>query len=179
MIEEECNTNGNNQTKTMAVHHHPPIEKKHFKKLFIFLFMLAFHPVFSQNVHHKDISTIKSNRAASNDAITRHDVDGIAKFWLDDFVQVIGRGVYQTGKDSIMASWKALFNSNSQVAYTRNPKEITISDNDTLAWEQGEWIGIHSYSKGGNYAAMWIKRNGNWMLKAELFVSLKANKQQE
>jgi hypothetical protein len=105
-------------------------------------------------------------------------LQGMAKFWLDDFVQVIGRGIYQTGKDSIAASWKALFKSDSQIAYIRNPEEITISDNDTLAWERGEWIGIHSYSKGGNYAAMWIKRNGNWMLKAELFVSLKANKQQ-
>jgi ketosteroid isomerase-like protein len=165
----------------MEIHHHPKPEKKNFKEfrkeLFIFLFMLTFHQAFTQNIHNNDIATIKSNRAASNDAITRHDVDGIAKFWLDDFVQVIGRGIYQTGKDSIIASWKALFNSNSQVAYTRDPKEITISDNDTLAWEQGEWIGIHTYSKGGNYAAMWIKRNGNWMLKAELFVSLKANKQ--
>ena len=166
--------------KNMEVHHHPKRVKKNFKEyrkvLFIFLFILSFHQAFEQN--NNDIATIKSNRAASNDAITRHDVDGIAKFWLDDFVQIIGRGTYQTGKDSIVASWKALFNSNSQVVYIRNPKEITLSDNDTLAWEQGEWIGVHSYSKGGNYAAMWIKRNGGWMLKAELFVSLKANKEQ-
>ena len=166
--------------KNMEVHHHPKRVKKNFKEyrkvLFIFLFILSFHQAFEQN--NNDIATIKSNRAASNDAITRHDVDGIAKFWLNDFVQVIGRGTYQTGKDSIVASWKALFNSNSQVVYIRNPKEITLSDNDTLAWEQGEWIGVHSYSKGGNYAAMWIKRNGSWMLKAELFVSLKANKEE-
>jgi ketosteroid isomerase-like protein len=166
----------------MEAHHHPKVEKKNLKEygkeLIIFLFIFAFHQAFSQNTHNNDIATIKFNRAASNDAITRHDVDGIAKFWLDDFVQVIGRGVYQTGKDSIVASWKALFNSNSQIAYIRNPEEIIISDNDTLAWERGEWIGIHSYSKGGNYAAMWIKRTGNWMLKAELFVSLEANKQQ-
>ena len=166
----------------MEAHHHPKVEKKNLKEygkeLIIFLFIFPFHPAFSQNTHNNDIATIKFNRAASNDAITRHDVDGIAKFWLDDFVQVIGRGVYQTGKDSIVASWKALFNSNSQIAYIRNPEEIIISDNDTLAWERGEWIGIHSYSKGGNYAAMWIKRTGNWMLKAELFVSLEANKQQ-
>jgi ketosteroid isomerase-like protein len=166
----------------MEVHHQPKVKKENFKEyrkeLFIFLFMLSFHQAFSQNTHSNDIATIKSNRAASNDAIRRHDVDGIAKFWLDDFVQVIGRGIYQTGKDSIMASWKTLFKSDSQIAYIRNPEEITISDNDTLAWERGKWIGIHSYSKGGNYAAMWIKRNQNWMLKAELFVSLKANKQQ-
>ena len=166
----------------MELHHHSKVEKKNFKEyrkeLFIFFFILSFHQAFAQNMHNNDITTIKFNRAASNTAIAKHDVNGIAKYWLDDFVQVIGRGIYQTGKDSIMASWKALFKSDSQIAYIRNPEEITISDNDTLAWERGEWIGIHSYSKGGNYAAMWIKRNQNWMLKAELFVSLKANKQQ-
>ena len=148
------------------------------KLLFIFLFMVFFHFSIAQNMHSNDIATIKSYRAASNDAIARHDVDGIAKYWLDDFVQIIGRGVYQTGKDSIVAGWKTLFKNSPQIAYVRNPGEIVVSDNDTLAWERGKWIGIHSYSKGGNYAAMWIKRDGNWMLKAELFVSLKANKQQ-
>ena len=167
----------------MEVHHHPKIEKKNFKEsrkeFFIFLFLLSFHHTFSQNTHNNDITTIKSNRAASNDAIISHDVNGIAKFWLDDFVQVIGRGTYETGKENISASWEALFNSNPQVVYIRTPEKIIISDNDTTAWENGKWMGIHTYSKGGNYAAMWIKRNGNWMLKAELFVSLKANKQQE
>ncbi|HUZ59562.1 MAG TPA: hypothetical protein VMU83_12345 [Hanamia sp.] len=148
------------------------------KLLFIFLFMVFFHFAIAQNMHSNDIATIKSCRVASNNAIARHDVDGIAKYWLHDFVQIIGRGVYQTGKDSIVASWKTLFKSNPQIGYVRNPNEIVVSDNDTLAWENGKWIGIHSYSKGGNYAAMWIRRNGTWMLKAELFVSLKANKQQ-
>jgi ketosteroid isomerase-like protein len=148
------------------------------KLLLIFLPMVFFHLASAQNMHSQDIATIKSCRAASNDAIARHDVDGIAKYWLDDFVQIIGRGVYQTGKDSIVASWKTLFKKSPQVSYVRNPNEIVVSDNDTMAWERGKWIGIHSYSKGGNYAAMWIKRNGTWMLKAELYVSLKANKQQ-
>ena len=148
------------------------------KLLFIFLLMVFFHFAIAQNIHTNDIATIKSYRAASNHAIARHDVNGIAKYWLDDFVQIIGRGVYQTGKDSVVASWKTLFKSNPQIGYVRNPNEIVVSDNDTLAWERGTWIGIHSYSKGGNYAAMWIKRNGTWMLKAELYVSLKANKQQ-
>ena len=138
----------------------------------------VFHQAFAQNMHNDDVATIKSNRVASNKAIAKHDVNGISKFWMDDFVQVIGRGTYETGKENIVASWKELFNSSPQISYVRNPEEIIISDNDTLAWERGKWIGINSYSKGGNYAAMWIKRNGNWMLKAELFVSLEANKEQ-
>jgi ketosteroid isomerase-like protein len=145
------------------------------RTILIFLFALSAQLLFAQD-HSNDIAVIKSYRSASNDAITKHDVDGISKFWMDDFVQVIGRGTYQTGKQNIAASWKELFNSNPQIAYVRTPKEIIISDNDTMAWESGRWTGIHSYSKGGNYSAMWIKRNDVWMLKAELFVSLEVNK---
>jgi len=142
-----------------------------------FLFIIS--NSMSAQSNNDDVAIIKQNRTASNAAIAKHDVDGIAKFWLDDFVQVIGRGTYETGKENIKASWKALFDNNTQVSYIRNPEEIIISDNDTLAWEKGKWIGIHTYSKDGNYAAMWIKRNGAWMLKAELFVSLEANKQEQ
>jgi ketosteroid isomerase-like protein len=170
----------------MEVHHYPQIDGishrekkfKEFKKqiLFSFLCILLCYPSFTQSMHSSDIANIKSYRAASNDALKKHDINGMAKYWLNDFVQVIGRGTYQTGKDTIIASWKDLFRSNPQVSYIREPEEVIISDNDTMAWERGKWIGIHSYSKGGNYAAMWIKRKNNWMLKAELFVSLKANK---
>ncbi|MGN6602923.1 MAG: YybH family protein [Ginsengibacter sp.] len=158
----------------------PPVKNlKGLNALFLLLSMLCLHPSFAQSKHNIDIANIKSNRAVSNDAIAKHDVKGIAQFWLDDFVQVIGRGTYETGKGKIAASWQALFNSNSQVVYVRTPENIIISDNDTMAWESGKWTGIHTYSKGGNYSAMWIKRNGNWMLKAELFVSLEANKHRE
>jgi len=158
-------------------HLHGKKKSKGLKVIFLFLSMLCFHPSFTQSVQRNDIAIIKSNRALSNAAIAKHDVDGIAKFWLDDFVQVIGRGTYETGKQNISASWRTLFNSNPQVTYVRIPQDIIISDNDTMAWETGKWTGIHTYSKGGNYSAMWIKRNGNWMLKAELYVSLKADKQ--
>lgn len=158
-------------------HLHGKKNLKELKVLFLFLSILCFHRSFAQNTHNNDIAIIKSNRAASNNAIARHDVDGMSKYWLDDFVQVIGRGTYETGKENISASWKKLFKANPKVVYVRIPEEIIISDNDTMAWETGKWTGIHTYSKGGNYSAMWIKRNGSWMLKAELFVSLKANKQ--
>lgn len=152
--------------------------KKLLKRIIIPAFFIISNSISAQT-SNADVEIIKANRALSNAAIAAHDVDGISKFWFDDFVQVIGRGTYETGKENIAASWKALFESNAQVSYVRNPQEIIISDNDTLAWESGKWIGIHTYSKGGNYSAMWIKRNNVWMLKAELFVSLEVNKQEQ
>ena len=115
---------------------------------------------------------IKSQRAASNVAIAKHDVAGIARYWLPDFVQVRGNASHLVGKDSVTASWSALFASNPEVSYTRNPSEIIISKNDTLAWETGKWTAIKSYSNGGNYSAMWRKKNNEWKLQAEIFVSL-------
>ena len=148
------------------------------RSIFIFVFVLTAQVLFAQ-CHDDDIAIIRSYRNSSNQAIAKHDVNGISQFWLDDFIQVIGRGTYESGKKNIIASWQALFNSNQQVVYVRIPEKIIVSDNDTMAWENGKWTGSHTYSKGGNYAAMWIKRNGIWMLKAELYVSLKPEKQQQ
>jgi ketosteroid isomerase-like protein len=143
------------------------------KNLFtIILPLFLFQTIIAQSNKQKQVAIIKASREASNKAIAVHDVDGIAKFIRDDFVQVRGNASYLSGKDSIVNSWKQLFISNPNVKYIRNPDKILISDNDTLAWETGKWIGINSYSKGGNYSAMWRKTNMEWKLQAELFVSL-------
>lgn len=143
------------------------------QKIFLlFFFFLAFQSSFGQNTNDKNIALIQSAREASNQAIAKHDIDGISKFWYDDFVQVRGNSTSLTGKDTIVASWKKLFNDNPTVVYIRTPLQITISTNDTLAWETGTWKAFNSYSHGGNYSAMWRKSNDTWKIQAELFVSL-------
>ena len=143
------------------------------KNLFtILLSLFFFQTIIAQSNKQKEVATIKASREASNKAIAAHDINGIAKFLRDDFVQVRGNASSLTGKDTIVNSWKQLFNSSPNVKYIRNPDKIMISDNDTLAWETGKWIGINSYSKGGNYSAIWRKTNKEWKLQAELFVSL-------
>ena len=142
------------------------------KLLFFLCFLLSAQLVFAQT-YKQDVAAIKSSRLASNEAIAKHNIDGIAKFWLPDFVQTIGRGVSTTGKDAVIAGWKELFKTNKAVSYTRTPTNIVVGDNGIMAWETGTWAAKSSYSKGGNYSAMWRKVNGTWMLQAELFVSLK------
>ncbi len=132
------------------------------------LFLSCFEFISAQ----KDISEIKAKRLSSNKAIAAHDISGISEFLMEDFVQIKGNASHITGKDTVIASWKQFFAANPTVSYIRNPTEIIISDNDTLAWETGKWIGINSYSKGGNYSAMWRKSNNVWKIQAELFVSL-------
>ena len=142
------------------------------KQVFLPFFLLQLAHAAPAQTGVQQVAIIKAQRAASNTAIAKHDVAGIAKYRLPDFVQVRGNATCLVGKDSIMASWAALFAANPQVAYIRNPAEIIISKNDSLAWETGKWSAIKSYSRGGKYSAMWRKKNNEWKLQAEIFVSL-------
>lgn len=137
------------------------------------LLLIGFITAPLQNNYEADIAVIRADRTSSNAAIARHDIDGMAKYWMPDFVQTIGRGITLTGKNMIKADWKEVFKANKTVAYVRTPTSITVGDNGIMAWETGTWEAKNSYSKGGNYSAMWRKTNGEWMLQAELFVSLK------
>lgn len=142
------------------------------KPLFSIYFSIALQFTFAQTSTGKDVELIKSLRAASNEAIARHDVDEMSKCWLEDIVLVRGNSTYLSGKDTIVAAWRKLFSDNPKVLYTRVPSQIIISSNDTLAWETGTWKATNSYSNGGNYSAMWKKLNNSWKIQAELFVSL-------
>ena len=143
------------------------------KKLWcLFVTLLVQISSLAQPTKKENESLIRASRAASNEAIAKQNVDGIAAYWLPDFVQIRGNGSHLVGKDSITSLWKKSFKENPKVGYVRNPSEIIISNTDSLAWENGTWIGINSYSKGGKYSAMWRKRKGVWKLQAELFVAL-------
>jgi len=142
------------------------------KIIILFVCSLINQYTFAQTEIDKNVALIKSARQASNDAIAKHDVEGISKFWYGNFVQVRGNSTYLSGKDTIVADWKKLFTENPSVVYIRTPSQIVISTNDTLAWETGTWKAFNSYSNGGNYSAMWRKSNNTWKIQAELFVSL-------
>ena len=136
-----------------------------------FLFLIL-QSSFAQTNKNKDVEIIKSLRIASNDALAKHDIEAMSKYWLDDLVLIRGNSSHLSGKDTIVAVWRKLFHDSPKIVYIRTPNQITISNNDTLAWESGTWKAFVSYSNGGNYSAMWKKSNNSWKILAELFVSL-------
>lgn len=141
------------------------------KFIFFLFFAMSFHTVFSQAQHDEQL--IRKARQASNDAITRMDVEAISKFWLDDYVVVRGSGTMQSGKEANKEDWKKIIKENPKTYFERIPSEIIISKNNPeLAWESGVWKGFNTYSKGGRYSAQWKKKDGEWKLQAELFVAL-------
>ena len=150
-------------------------------KFIAFLLLALFiKPVFAQSNKEKDIELIKSARKASNEAIKKHDIEGIGKAMNDDIVSVFGNGRSYIGKDSIISVFKQRFAAMPDLVFVRTPSVIRISNNDTLAWEKGNWKGFRTDRKtvntaGGNYAAMWCKRDGVWKTKSELYVALTSN----
>ncbi len=148
------------------------------KYTMVLLAVIIFRALPAQTNPQKDISAIRAARNASNVAIAKHDLKEIGKYWLKEFVVTAGNGGAMMGKDSVLAAFQKQFNTIPDISYVRTPEKITISDADTLAFETGKWVALKIQQKkpewlGGNYSAMWWKRNGEWKLRSELFVTLK------
>ena len=140
----------------------------------VILFVLFFISLqLSYSQIQNDEQLIRKAQQASNESIARKDIEGIIKFWLDDFVIIRGNGNIEIGKEHGMQSWKEMKEKTPQVYFERTPSEIIISKgNPDMAWESGTWKGFNTYSKGGKYSAQWKKKDGEWKLQAELFVAL-------
>jgi ketosteroid isomerase-like protein len=141
-------------------------------QLFIFT-LLATLTINLDYAQMSDESRIRDSRDHSNTAIANKDILSLSKYWLDDFVVVRGNGTQMTGKAAIIEVWKKMFAETPEVKFVRTPTEIKISNDKTFAWEKGTWEGFNTYSKGGEYSAMWRKVEGEWKLQAELFVALR------
>lgn len=120
----------------------------------------------------QDDSMIRMSRAKMNELIANHDLRGLSRYVLRDYVRVAGNGNITIGKDSSIAFWAKSFKEQPTISYVRTPTEIIISENGLMAWENGTWIGINTKSKGGNYAAMWVKQDNIWKLQSELYATL-------
>ncbi len=141
------------------------------KTILFTILLMSCQLAFSQTKNEEE--SIRKARQTSNEAIARQDIDGISKFWLDDYLVIRGSGTIEQGKEANIINWKALFKEAPKTAFERFPTEIIVSKNNPdLAWESGEWKGFNTYSKGGRYSAQWKRKDGEWKLQAELFVAL-------
>lgn len=141
------------------------------KAVLFIVFVVSFQFTYAQN--RGDAAMIQNARQLSNEAIVKHDIEGISQFWLDDYLIIRGSGVVEQGKEANKTTWINLFKETPKTYFTRTPSEIIISEsNPDIAWETGVWKGFNTYSKGGKYSAQWKRKNGEWKLQAELFVAL-------
>jgi ketosteroid isomerase-like protein len=141
------------------------------KTILFTIFFISFQFAYSQNKIDEEL--IRKSRQSSNEAIAKRDIEGITKYWLDDYVVIRGSGVIEHGKETNKTNWTRIFKETPNTYFERISSEIIISENNPdIAWESGIWKGFNTYSKGGRYSAQWKRKDGEWKIQAELFVAL-------
>ena len=124
--------------------------------------------------YSREAAAVRAARAAQNTAIAAHDLDRAATYWTDDVVIRSGLGIIVQGR----STYRSVMASDSATVYRREPDRVDVSNNDRwpLAFESGTWTGRASGDGRplirGRYAAQWIKRDGRWLIRAEVFVAL-------
>ena len=123
---------------------------------------------------------VRAARAAQNLAIAALDTAKVASFWTEDVEIRSGHGGLVVGRDA----YRNLFKTDSgaiargeELIYQREPVSVEISAQWPLAFEEGSWTGHFGRATGpvlvgGRYAAQWVKRNGRWLIRGEIYVAL-------
>ena len=121
----------------------------------------------------REAAAVRSARSAQNTAIAARDFDRVASYWTEDVVIRSGLGRIVQGR----AAYRAAMAADSATVFRREPDRVDVSGNDgwPLAFESGTWTGRAAHDGQplirGRYAAQWIKRDGRWLIRAEVFVA--------
>ena len=122
-------------------------------------------------------ATIKSARLRQNQALAKREFGEVVKYWTDDVTICRGLGVQLAGKPAYRALVEENAGAPTAIVYQRLPKEIEASALWPLAFETGIWQGHLGSIDGpvvisGRYSAQWVKRDGTWLIRSEVFVAL-------
>ncbi|MCH7863244.1 MAG: nuclear transport factor 2 family protein, partial [Proteobacteria bacterium] len=81
-----------------------------------------------------------------------------------------------TGRKAQLLAWKREFAAPDRTVYARTPEAIALSPVAPIAFEHGAWQGVSSRSgaveAAGAYTAKWRERGGEWLIEAELYLTL-------
>jgi len=124
-----------------------------------------------------DAQAVRTARAAQNRAIAAGDIDSIAAFWTDDVEIRRGLGQLIVGRSAYRQLWVPTDDPDAALIYQRVPETVSVSSRWPLAYESGTWAGHLGRVNGpavigGSYAAQWVKRNGRWLIRGEVYVAL-------
>lgn len=119
---------------------------------------------------------IRQARLYQNNAMAVGNIEAAASFWTEDVTLRCGLGTSIIGKDAYRALFDPSPNENSLI-YVREPDFIDISPHWPLGFESGIWTARRGSLDGsiaitGRYSAQWVKRDGYWLIRSEIFVAL-------
>ena len=119
---------------------------------------------------------IRLRRAAFNRAIADADLAAIGQFLTINTVLVAGTdSALLSGRKAQLMTWKREFASSDRTIFTRLPGKIELSAIAPIALEHGKWHGATLSGidlASGTYAAKWRKVGAEWMIEAEIYLTL-------
>lgn len=120
---------------------------------------------------------IRARRADFNRAIAEGDAAAIAPLLARDCVMVTGTdSAVISGRMAQVKVWRREFAHPQRLVYLRTSENVTVSPVEPIAMEQGRWQGTvngsDTVAASGTYAAKWREAGGEWVIEAEVFVTL-------
>lgn len=120
---------------------------------------------------------IRARRAAFNRAIADGDAAVIGPLLARDCVMVTGTdSAVIVGRMAQVKVWRREFGHAARLVYVRTPESVTVSPVESIAMEHGRWHGAEVDADAplasGTYAAKWREVDGEWVIEAEIFVTL-------
>lgn len=120
---------------------------------------------------------IRLRRAAFNRALAEGDLAAIRQILAPYAVVVTGTdSAVRTDRKAQLAIWKANFASPDRATYTRLPDTIALSPVEPIAMEHGHWEGVMAATgepfASGAYTAKWRNIDGDWVIEAEIYLTL-------
>lgn len=127
-----------------------------------------------------DAQAVRVARAAQNTAIAAGDLDVITSFWTEDVTVRRALGAPVSGHAAARAAFEPPAGpaaTTPRIVYRRIPSEVDVSAQWPLAYETGVWEGREGTGDGpviigGRFSAQWVKRDGRWLIRSEVFVAL-------
>jgi hypothetical protein len=120
---------------------------------------------------------VRLRRAAFNRALADADLNAIGPLLGPQAILVTGTdSAVLSGRKAQLLAWKREFAAPERTIYTRTPDTITVSPIEPIAMEQGHWQGVgvgnNEVLAGGTYCAKWRKIGADWIIEAEIYVTL-------
>ena len=125
----------------------------------------------------RDTAAIRAARIAQNKAMASGDLDRVASYWTEDVTVRRALGQPLSGREAARKALEPPAAPAPHLIYQRIARDVEVSPTWPLAFETGTWEGHQGTVSGpivigGRFSAQWVKRDGRWLIRSEVFVAL-------
>lgn len=120
---------------------------------------------------------VRARRRLTNKLIAAHDAARLRPFLAADVQMTTGDGTLILGADALVEAFAGQFADPAFVTYVRETGTVELDQAGARAAESGRWTALWKgadgeTAMGGTYLAVWRKVTGQWVIEAELYVTL-------